>query len=271
MVIDIVMTNMDIRGNISTRLRQICAYADDIFIMARKRQAMMDTFIKLKNEAIESGLVVNMTKTKYMKCSRNTSIETHINIKDMQFEKTNEFRYLGSIVNEDNSVEQEIQERIAAGNRAHFANKIMFTIKQISRKVKLKLYTTIIRPVVTYACETWTLKEKIEQTLMVFQRKIIKKIFRPIKVSEDRRRIGTNDELDILINHANIVRYVKAQSICRLGHIERMPDDRTVKKVTNWKPIAPKTHRKTKTKVGGRRKERLKSDEGPKLEETRTR
>jgi hypothetical protein len=63
------------------------AYADDLLIMARTRQAMMDTFIRLKNETTESGLMVNMVKTKYMKRSRNTSIETHINIEDMQFEK----------------------------------------------------------------------------------------------------------------------------------------------------------------------------------------
>jgi hypothetical protein len=75
---------------------------------------------------------------------------------------------------------------------------------------------------------------------MVFKRKILRKIFGTIKVSEYRWRIRTNDELDILINHANIVRYVKAQRISWLGHIERMPDDRTVKKITNWKPIAPR-------------------------------
>jgi hypothetical protein len=201
---------------------------------------MMDTFIRLKNEAIKSGLVVNMAKTKYMKCSRNTTTETHINIEDMQFEKIKAFKYLGPIVNEDNSIEQEIQERKAAGNRAYFANKMMFTCKQSSRKVKLKLYRTIVRPVVTYACETWTLKDKTEQKLMVFERKILRKIFGPIKVSEDRWRIRTNDELDTLINHANIVRYVKAQRISRLGHIKRMPDVRTVKKITDWKPIAPR-------------------------------
>jgi hypothetical protein len=61
-----------------------------------------------------------------------------------------------------------------------------------------------------------------------------------IKVNEDRWRIRTNDELEILINRANTVRYVKAQKISWLGHIERMPDDRTVKKTTNWKPIAPR-------------------------------
>jgi hypothetical protein len=111
----------------------------------------------------------------------------------------------------------------------------------------------------------------MEQKLMVFERKILRKIFGPIKVSEDRWRIRTNNELDMLINRANIVRYVKAQRMSWLRHIERMHDDRTVKKNNKLETYSSKTHRKTKTKVGGRRQERLKSDEGPKLEETRTR
>jgi hypothetical protein len=98
------------------------------------------------------------------------------------------------------------------------------------------MHSTIIRPVVAYKCETWTHRDKIKQKLMVSERKI----FGPIKVSDDRWRIRTNDELDIFINHASIVRYVKAQRISWLGHTERMPDDRTVKKITNWKPVAPR-------------------------------
>jgi hypothetical protein len=71
---------------------------------------------------------------------------------------------------------------------------------------------------------------------MVFERKI----FGPIKVGEDTWRIRTNNELDTLINHANIVRYVKAQRISWLGHVERMPENRTVKKIKNWKSRAPR-------------------------------
>jgi hypothetical protein len=58
-----------------------------------------------------------MAKTKYMECTRNISTETHIIIQDMQFQKTKAFKYLGSILNEDNSFKQENQERIAARNR----------------------------------------------------------------------------------------------------------------------------------------------------------
>jgi hypothetical protein len=44
---------------------------------------------------------------------------------------------------------------------------------------KLKLYCSVIRPVVAYACETWTLKETTTNRLMVFERKVLRKIFGP--------------------------------------------------------------------------------------------
>jgi hypothetical protein len=43
--VDIIIRNLNIRGNISTRLKQCAAYADDILITARTKQAMIDTFI----------------------------------------------------------------------------------------------------------------------------------------------------------------------------------------------------------------------------------
>jgi len=44
LVIDTILKKLNIRGNISTRLRQLMAYADDIFIKARTKQSIMDTF-----------------------------------------------------------------------------------------------------------------------------------------------------------------------------------------------------------------------------------
>jgi hypothetical protein len=44
---------------------------------------------------------------------------------------------------------------------------------------KLKLYCSVIRPVVTYPCETWTLKETTTNRLMVFERNVLRKIFGP--------------------------------------------------------------------------------------------
>ena len=65
------------------------------------------------------------------------------------------------MVNTDNSIEEEIKERIAAGNRAYHVHKKLFTSKLISRNVELQLYNTLIRSTVTYTSETWRLKENM--------------------------------------------------------------------------------------------------------------
>jgi len=65
---------------------------------------------------------------------------------------------------------------------------------------------------VTYALETWVLKETIIQKLLVFERKILRRIFGPIKENQIWR-IKINEELDKLIKHKNIVNYIKTQRL----------------------------------------------------------
>jgi hypothetical protein len=72
--------------------------------------------------------------------------------------------------------------------------KKMFQSKLLSRKSKLKLYRTLIRPIVMYASETWVLKENSMQKLMIFERKILRKIFGPTKELNGLWRIKTNEE-----------------------------------------------------------------------------
>ena len=55
----------------------------------------------------------------------------------------------------------------------------------------MKLYWSIIRPIVTYTCEIWGLKETIKNKLMVFERKVIRKIFGPTKERDGTWRIKT--------------------------------------------------------------------------------
>jgi len=59
---------------------------------------------------------------------------------------------------------------------------------------------TVIRPIVTYASETWELKETIIQKLLVFERKILRRIFGPTKENQIWR-VKTNEELNKFIKH----------------------------------------------------------------------
>jgi hypothetical protein len=67
LVIDTVLKKLDLSGNISTRLRQITAYADDILITACTRQSLIDIFQQLKNNSMKVGLIINKKKIKYLK------------------------------------------------------------------------------------------------------------------------------------------------------------------------------------------------------------
>ena len=69
----------------------------------------------------------------------------------------------------------------------------------------------------------------------MFERKILRKIFGPTKEDNGNWRIKTNIELDELIKHRNIINYVKAQRLSWFGHIHRMPETSSVKKIHKWK------------------------------------
>jgi hypothetical protein len=106
----------------------------------------------------------------------------------------------------------------------------------VSRKSKLKLHWTVIRPIIVYGCETWVLKESIIQRLSDFERKILRKIVGPTKEDKVIWRIKTNKELDELIKHRNIVNCVKSQRLSWFGHINRMPETSVIRKIYKWKP-----------------------------------
>jgi hypothetical protein len=63
------------------------------------------------------------------------------------------------------------------------------------------------------------------------------KIYGPTKLIDGTWRIKTNKELDNLIDHKIITHFIKAQRLRWLGHVERMPEERDVKKIYKWKLI----------------------------------
>jgi len=72
---------------------------------------------------------------------------------------------------------------------------------------------------------------------MVFERKVLRKIFVPTKERDGTWRIKTNDELDKLIRHKNIINCIKTQRLSWFGHLHRMSEEKMVKNVCKWKPM----------------------------------
>jgi len=89
---------------------------------------------------------------------------THLKTANFAYEHVENFNYLGSILNADNKMNIEISERIVKGKKAYYANAKLVKSKFLKRNNKMKIYKTIIRPVVSYSSEIWILTATDEET-----------------------------------------------------------------------------------------------------------
>ena len=65
-------------------------------------------------------------------------------------------------------MEKEIQRRIFAGSRTYFAAISLSRSRLLPRATKIILYKTLIKPVVSYGAEAWTLTKKEQEALLIF-------------------------------------------------------------------------------------------------------
>jgi hypothetical protein len=84
----------------------------------------------------------------------------------------------------------------------------------------------------------------------------LRRIFGPTKEKDGKWRIKTNEELDNLIKHNNIINQIRVQRLSWFGHVQGMSDDRMVKKIYKWKPITTRLQGRPKS----RRDDNVKQD-----------
>ena len=101
----------------------------------------------------------------------------------------------------------------------------------------IKIYRTVILPIVLYGCETWSLTLREERKLRVFENRVLRKIFGPRRdvATREWRRLH-NKELNDLYSSPNIVRVIKLRRMRWAGHVARMGEERGVYRVLVGKP-----------------------------------
>jgi hypothetical protein len=119
---------------------------------------------------------------------------------------------MGASINDENKVEDEINKRIMDGNWIYFFYKQLFKPNILSKRAKIKLCKSLVRPAITYSAETLSVKIKDEYSVRVFESKIIRRIY-GLMCIEGNWRIRTNKEIDELIRHEDIVSYGKSLRI----------------------------------------------------------
>jgi hypothetical protein len=147
-----------------------------------------------------------------MSRNQNTGQKHSIKIVNRSFEDMAKFKYLGKTLTDQNCMQEEIMSRLNSENACYHSVKSFVFAPAVSRNLKVKIYKTIILPVVLYWCETWSVTFREEHRLRVFENRVLRGIFGPMRdeVTGEWRKLHSG-ELQNLYSSPDIIRQIKCR------------------------------------------------------------
>jgi len=94
-------------------------------------------------------------------------------------ERVEEFRCLGTVLTNQNSIQEDIKSRLKLGNACYYSVQNLLFSSLLSKNLKVKIYRTIILPTVLYGRETWSLTLREECRLRVLENRVLRRVFWP--------------------------------------------------------------------------------------------
>jgi hypothetical protein len=96
--------------------------------------------------------------------------------------------------------------RLNSGNACCYSTQNLLFSLPILENLKIKIYKSVILPVVLYGCETWSRTLREEHRLRVFENRVLRRIFGPKREVDGSWRKFHNDELHNLYSSPNIIK-----------------------------------------------------------------
>jgi len=148
-----------------------------------------------------------------------------------------QFRCLGVTLTNQNSIHEEIKSRSKSGNGCYHSLQNPLSSSFLSTNINIKIFRTLILPVVLYGCKVSSLTLREEHRLRVFENRVLRTIFR-LKRDEVTGEwiIIRNGEVYKLYSSPNIILVIKSRRMRWAGHVERLWEMRDAYKVLVGRP-----------------------------------
>ncbi|CAF2089884.1 unnamed protein product [Rotaria magnacalcarata] len=191
-------------------------YADDTTFMAENEDDLKTLLMKVKEESAKAGLLLNIKKTKIV----STGTVNMIQIDGEEIEVVPDFIFLGSKIHRDGDCSNEIKRRLLLGRKAMMNLEKILKCRDITLSTKVRIANAMVFPVVTYGCESWTIKKADRRKIDAFELWCRRKLLRtPWAARRTNRSI-----LDVVKPDFSLEALIMKLKLKYFGHIMRRQD-----------------------------------------------
>jgi hypothetical protein len=220
-------------------------FADDSAIFANDDAEATAILNDIARTAKPYGLQINAEKTRVL--TTDGSLTT-VQLDGVQIEQVKEFKYLGSLVQEKTiAASSEVHSRIGQATSAFASLRwCVWRKSNITLATKIRLYRTLVLPILLYGSETWTLLKQDLNKLETFQMRCLRTILR-ISLRDHRTNVSVRQQCG---KQPAIEELIQQRRLRWFGHVCRMNSDRLPnallwrQRPNNWR-IRRKAPRKT--------------------------
>lgn len=217
-----------IRWKLTTKLEDL-DFADDIALLSPNQQLMQRKTLKLQELAARTGLKVSTKKSKVMRINGKSTEPIVINGKDL--DETDKFTYLGGVVTAQGGGGDDITCRIGKARTAFRKLNRIWKSSNYSIKTKVQLYSSLVKSVLLYGCETWRMNEGDARRLDIFQFTCMRRILKirwPYVIS--------NEDLMKRTKTKRVSTEIKTRRWKWIGHVLRMERNSHCRTALTWQP-----------------------------------